>query len=354
MEEFVVGECSLEKDSTTRRIRLQKLVEYDGEHLFLSKEEKGYSLFSKSSGKKHYSFTIPDDGPLSLKGYPIATQGFDAGEFLAISSLGNVKQYVNGKQIAEIDLEWSTYDNLALIQMADEKDNFRKIGDSHYQIINKPINPFAEDYVDINYGEWVAEFNLQEGWICISDFSSGLGEEYSKSASAAHLISVYNHERDEFYVLFEPSDFLYQIRDCEVIKKLKLTSLTKFEYLPGIYEKTGRNSSWRSNPKSAANSDLAYDPVNKLYLRMVKVKTEESQPEVTDIRLRQGLNRNTYLMLIYDLNWELKAELEIVYDVGQTIGNLIPTPEGVFIPKPEQKSEDEYELYKIDLSQFRN
>jgi hypothetical protein len=354
LEDFVVDEFILEKDSTTKRINLQKQITYNDELFFLSKEEKGYSLFNASSGKKTYSFTIPDEGPLSLRGYPIASQGFDNSEFVAVSSTGNVKMYIDGDQRSEINLDWSAYDELPIIQMSDNKDNFRKIGDGHFQLVNNPTNPFAESYVDINFGKWITEFDLKDGWICTSSFSSGLGEEFSNSSSAANLISVHNPNNDEFYVMFSPSDSLFQIKNCEVVRKLKLTSLSRFDYLPGIYEKIGRNRSWRSNPKSAANTDLAYDPINELYLRMVKAKTEESRPEVTDIRFRQGLNKNTYLMLVYNSKWELKAELEIIYDIGQTIGNLIPTPEGIFIPKPEQKSEDEYEFYKIDLSKFSN
>ncbi|WP_288373797.1 hypothetical protein [uncultured Algoriphagus sp.] len=354
LEDFVVDEFILKKDSTTKRINLQKQITYNEEHFFLSKDEKGYSLFSASNGEKNHSFTIPDEGPISLNGYHIASQGFDNSEFVAISSTGNVKMYIDGDQRAEINLDWSAYDELPMIQMSDKKDNFRKIEEGHFQLVNNPTNPFAENYVDVNFGNWIAEFDLRDGWICTSDFSSGLGEEFSNSSSAANLISVHNPINDEFYVMFSPSDSLFQIKNCEVVRKLKLTSLSRFDYLPGIYEKNGRNRSWRSNPKSAANTDLAYDPINELYLRMVKVKTEESRPEVTDIRLRQGLNKNTYLMLVYNSKWELKAELEIIYDIGQTIGNLIATPRGVFIPKPEQKSEDEYELYKIDLSKFSN
>ncbi len=352
LEDFVSGEFVFEKDSATKRITLQKLVEYSGEKFFLSKEGKGYSLFSASSGVRSHSFAIPDEGPLSLKGYIIAAQGFDDGEFVAISSLGNVKKYVDGEQQAEIDLEWSDYEELYLIQMSDQKDNFRKIGEGHYLVTNNPVSPFAENYVDVNYGKWIAEFDLQNGWICTSDFTSGLGEEYSNSSSAAHLVSVYNSDRDEYYVMFSPSDSLYQIKNCEVVKKLKLTSQTKLDYLPGIYEKNGGRKSWRGNPKSAANVALTYDPWNGLYLRMIKVLTEESQPEVTDIKLRAGLNKNTYKLVVYNLDWELVSELGIIYDVGQSYGGILATRDGLLVTKPEQTSEDEYEFYKIDLSQF--
>ncbi|MDG1275955.1 MAG: hypothetical protein P8O16_01660 [Algoriphagus sp.] len=122
--------------------------------------------------------------------------------------------------------------------------------------------------------------------------------------------------------------------------------------MPGIYEQNGKNKKWRNNPESASNSALLFDSVNQLYVRNVVVKTEETQPEITDIRKRQGLNKRTHLILIYDLDWKLKAELEISYDVGQTGGQMISSNGWILISKPEQKSEDEYEFYKIDLSRF--
>jgi len=57
-------------------------------------------------------------------------------------------------------------------------------------------------------------------------------------------------------------------------------------------------------------------------------------------------------LLVYDHDWKLKADLEITYPAGSRFENLFTTSQGLFINKPEQASEDEYEFYKIDLSQF--
>jgi hypothetical protein len=152
--------------------------------------------------------------------------------------------------------------------------------------------------------------------------------------------------------MFAPSDTLYQIQNCKVLRKIGLESVTEFKYLPGLYEQNGRNKNWKNNPTSAGNTSLNYDSNNELYIRMVLVKTEETQPEIKDIRERTGLNKSTFILLVYDLEWRLKAELELFYDAGQSSGNIIASKEGIFITKPEQKSEDEYEFYKIDLSRF--
>ncbi|WP_192348429.1 DUF4221 family protein [Algoriphagus sp. Y33] len=242
---------------------------------------------------------------------------------------------------------------MLLIQMHDDQDNFKTVGNDHYQVVNKPFDIFDEEKsLNMDYRSWVVQFDLDHGWICSTDFGTPLGHEFANSTSSVDLTSVYNPDEDSFYLMFAPSDSLYQIKNCVVERRFKLSSVKPFTYLPGFYEKNGRNRSWRNNPKSASNISLTYDPVNKLYLRVVLVDVEETQPEETDILLRQGLNRNTYLMLIYDQEWNLKAEVELFYDVGQSFGEIIAAKEGLFITKPEQKSEDEYEFYKIDLSRF--
>jgi hypothetical protein len=353
LEEFFEGDFILEKDSATTNINLQKTISYNGERFFVSREDQGYSLFSVESGKKEFSFKIPKEGPLSLKGHAIAYQVFDDNEFVAVSSQGNVKQYIDGMQVKEMNLDWTDYQERMLIQMSDQGSNFRKIDSNRYQLINNPFDIFDEDKsVDLNYRKWVVEFDLEKGWVCASDFTAPLGEEFSHSASASSVITVYNDQRDEFYLIFAPSDTLFQIQNCKVIRKIALKSNTEFKFLPGIFEQNGKNKKWRNNPESASNSALLFDSVNQLYVRNVVVKTEETQPEITDIRKRQGLNKRTHLILIYDLDWKLKAELEISYDVGQTGGQMISSNGWILISKPEQKSEDEYEFYRIDLSQF--
>jgi hypothetical protein len=198
----------------------------------------------------------------------------------------------------------------------------------------------------------VVEFDLEEGWVCASDLKAPLGEEFSNSTSASHLKSVYNGNLNQFYLMFSPSDTLYQIQNCQVLRKIGLESVTEFKYLPGLFEENGRNKNWRNNPISAGNTSLNYDSNNELYIRKVLVKTEETQPEITDFRERMSMNKSTFLILIYDLEWRLKAELELFYDAGQSSGNIIASKEGLFIPKPDQKSEDEYEFWKVDLSRF--
>ncbi len=353
LEDFISGSFIIEKDSTTSRLDFQKIIDYDGKRFFVSKEDQGYSLFNAVTGKKEFTFKIPKEGPLSLKGHAIAYQVFDGNEFIAVSSQGNVKKYINGEEVKGMSLDWTNYQEKMLIQMSDTDDNFLKIDSNRYQLFNNPFDIFNDEKsVDLDYREWVVEFDLEEGWVCASDFKAPLGEEFSNSTSASHMKSVYNGDLNEFYLMFSPSDTLYQIHNCNVLRKIGLESVTEFKYLPGLFEQNGRNRNWRGNPASAGNASLNYDSHNQLYIRMVLAKTEETQPEITGIRERTGLNKFTFLILVYDLEWKLKAELELFYDAGQSSGNIIVSKEGFFIPKPEQESEDAYEFYKIDLSRF--
>lgn len=87
---------------------------------------------------------------------------------------------------------------------------------------------------------------------------------------------------------------------------------------------------------------------------MVLFKEFDPNPEETNPGKKLYSKEVTYLFLVYDPNWKLLAELEMVYPVGTSFENIFSTSEGLFINKPEQKSEDEYEFYKIDLSRFKN
>ncbi|MBN7818117.1 hypothetical protein [Algoriphagus pacificus] len=353
LDEFIDGEFLFEKDSSTVKINLEKVISWNGKKFFVSREDQGYSLFSVDSGKKEFSFRIPKEGPLSLKGHGIASQTFDENEFIALSSQGNVKKYKHGLQIQEIDLDWTEYQERMIIQMSDLRDNFLEVGEGRYQLVNNPFDLFDEEKsVDLNYRKWLVEFDLNNGWICNSDFKAPLGNEFSNSTSASSIISVFNDQKDEFYFMFAPSDSLYQIKNCKVLKKIALESKSELKYLPGIYEQNGKNKNWRNNPESSSNVALLFDSVNKLYVRKVLLKTEETQPEITDIRKRQGLNKKYFLFLIYDLEWKIKAELSIFYDAGQNSSQIISPEGGILVSKPEQASEDEYEFYKIDLSRF--
>ncbi len=354
LEDLIVEEFIFEKDSSTKRISLEKIISFQGKEVFVSREDQGYSLFNVESGKKEFSFKIPNEGPLSLKGNGIAFQVFDGNEFVAVSSQGNVKQYIDGELVKELDLDWTEYQSRMIFQMSDFSDNFLKIGSDRYQLINNPFDIFDEKKnVDLNYKKWLVEFDLDDGWICASDFSAPLGEEFSNSTSASSISSVYNSLEDEFYLIFAPSDTLFQIKNCQVVEKFPLQSKTELKYSPGLFEQNGKKKTWRNNPESASNSGLLFDSVNQLYIRKVLVKSEETQPEITDTRKRRGLNKNTYLFMVYDLDWNLKAELKTIYEPGQILSQVVSPQGGILVSKPEQASEDKYEFYKIDLSRFQ-
>jgi len=353
LKEFVVDSLVVFKDSVTSRLKFQKIINFNKGRFFVSKDHEGYDLFDILTGKKEFSFRFPKEGPMALKGHPIAVQVFNGNEMVVISSQGQARKYLNGQVEEEVELAWTEFENLMLLQMQDEQDNFIKVEEDRYLITTNPFDYFAEEeFVDMNYGRWFMEFDFRNGWVCNSNFKSPLSEEFSKSSSAAIITSVYNGDDETYFSMFTASDSIYQIKNCKVEKSFELESLTSFTFLPGIFIENGRNRSWRSNPDSDSNISLVYDPANRLYIRTVLVDVVESNPEISDIRLRHGLNKTTFLLLVYNLDWQLIAELETVYEVGETFGKMIAAKEGLFINKPEQVSEDEYEFYKIDLSRF--
>jgi hypothetical protein len=58
------------------------------------------------------------------------------------------------------------------------------------------------------------------------------------------------------------------------------------------------------------------------------------------------------VLSIFSGEWEPKGEYFFDFETELEVENWFLTSEGLFINKPEQKSEDEYEFWKIDLSRF--
>jgi len=57
---------------------------------------------------------------------------------------------------------------------------------------------------------------------------------------------------------------------------------------------------------------------------------------------------------IYSGDWKPLGEYFFDFETEIEVENWFVTSEAFFINKPEQKSEDEYEFYKIDLSGFED
>jgi hypothetical protein len=130
--------------------------------------------------------------------------------------------------------------------------------------------------------------------------------------------------------------------------------LTQRTYFPEVFIGDGNSGSWEKPDNGAMNRHLLYDQKTDLRIRVTLINQIRTQPEIKDIRQRIFLNEFTYLLSIYDKAWNLKGELEFNYPVGSRFENIFLSGGQVFINKPEQKSEDEYEFYKIDLSRFKN
>lgn len=154
--------------------------------------------------------------------------------------------------------------------------------------------------------------------------------------------------------MFPFSDSLYQIKDCQIIVRKKLEALTPKTYFPEVFIGNGNSGSWEKPDNGAMNRHLLFDPKTNLRLRVTFINQIRTKPEIKDIRQRMFLNKTTYLLLIYDEVWNLKGEIEFTYPVGSRFENIFLSGGQVFINKPEQSPEDEYEFYKIDLSRFKN
>jgi hypothetical protein len=206
----------------------------------------------------------------------------------------------------------------------------------------------GKDGLDLEFGSWIGVFDDEGNWICKSNFKAPYDDTYKNSAQGGKLVRMV--DKGNSWLMFPYSDSLYQIKNCEIIRQLKLESNSRVQYLPEKSEGDAKSGTWTQPEDGALNSHLLRDLHSNHYVRLVRLKEKRNQPEITDVRQRLFLNEVTYLLLIYDLDWILKAELEMTYPAGSRFENLFATSRGLFINKPMQASEDEYEFLKIDLT----
>nr|WP_139235953.1 hypothetical protein [Algoriphagus locisalis] len=153
------------------------------------------------------------------------------------------------------------------------------------------------------------------------------------------------------YYTFPYSDSVFIYRDSTLVAKsvFKTFRQLKFsgsEFVTKTFPGTGQMyATYDLKKESAATLELLIDKEKKFFL-LIRKLNETGNGENTYRRTKN------YLFSCYSLDFEPLGELEFSYKPGVDLENYFLTSEGLFINKPEQASEDEYEFYKIDLSGF--
>ncbi|GMQ30395.1 hypothetical protein [Algoriphagus confluentis] len=356
LDEVIVGEMNFERDTESGYLSFQEPVTHEGKELIYTKWNEIISFFDPKTGRKIRTFRIPKEGPQGIKGGAEIAKVFDNGLIAVTNSIGMTNYYQNEKLVYSFKRDIESYEPKGYLYFPDNRNALHQISENQFEITFNPYNfmGFREgkDGLDLDFVSWVGSYDQEGNLLCKSNFKAPYDESFKNSSLGGKLLRLVDQEKS--WLMFPYSDSLYQIKNCEIINRLKLDSKTLIQYFPEKIEGNSRSARWIRPENGALNTHLLYDINSNNYVRMIHLKEKRSQPEVTDERKRLLMDEVTYLLLVYDPDWKLKAEFEITYPSGTRFENLFSTSQGLFINKPEQKSEDEYEFYKIDLSQFRN
>jgi hypothetical protein len=354
LEDFVTGEVSFERDEKTGFMGFQGSVKFKGKEAVYTEWNGIFQFLDPQTGKKLGQFQIPKDGPMALKGGYEIGKAFDGPIFVATNSTGNTNFYQNDTLVRSFKLDMETYEPKGYLYFPDSKHALHKLSENEFEITFDPFDFMAfrnnKDGFDLEFGSWIGKFDSLGNWLCKSDFKAPYDESYANSISSTELVRLF--ENNNSWAMFPFSDSLYLIKDCQIVDRKKLEQLTPINYFPEKFIQKGNSAYWENIENAAMNSLLMKDSKWDLRVRFALINQIKTQPEIIDPRQRMFLNESSYLILVYDNLWNLKGEVEITYSVGTKFENMFVSSGNIFINKPEQKSEDEYEFYKIDLAQF--
>lgn len=356
LEDFISGEVIFERDEKTGYMGFREPIQIDGKEVVYTEWNGIFQFFDPQTGSRLTKFQLPKEGPNSLKGGYHGGKAFDGLILIAANNIGNVNFYQSDSLFRTLKLDMDSYVSKGYLELPDTDNRLHILSENEFEITFDPFEIMSfrtnEDGLDLEFGSWIGKFDSLGNWLCKSDFKAPYDETYANSISSGKLLRLL--ENGNSWSMFPFSDSLYLIKDCRIIDRKKLDGLTPKTYFPELFIENGNSGSWEKPDNGAMNRYLLYDSKTDLRLRVTFINQIRTKPEIKDIRQRMYLNETTYLLSIYDEVWNLKAELEFTYPVGSRLENFFSSSGYIYLNKPDQKSEDEYEFYKIDLSQFKD
>ncbi|SFU17385.1 hypothetical protein SAMN04489724_4631 [Algoriphagus locisalis] len=354
LEDFISGEMSFERDSETGFMGFLGTVDYQSKEAAYTESMGAFNYYSPTTERKIGSFEIPAEGPMSLKGRVHISKSFDENTVVATNTLGYTNVYKADSLFSSFQLDMSDLASNTFFSFPMSGNALHQIAPGQYEITFNPFDFMAhrmgKNGFDLAFSSWIVKFDEEGNWLCKTDFKAPYDESYANSSQASSMVRMV--ENGNSWGMFAYSDSLYQIKDCKVVKRIKLSAVSPITYFPDKYEGDKNKGSWERPEDGAINYRLVHDQPSGMFVRLTQIKERRPDPDVKDPHKRMYSDEKTFLLLIYDSEWNLRAELEVTYPSGTRFENLLSTSEGLFINKPEQASEDEYEFYKIDLTQF--
>lgn len=363
LEELIIGDFSIKKDSLTKSIHNIRVVKDEKNEFIVTtssaRQFKGWAFIFRSTenGDEVYRIEIPNEGPNSMKG-GIWVNYLDSPEkLLVVSSVGEIGEYNKNGIKYVINTALKSYKEENVYFPISNSKGIANLFDSKFQLTLNPNH--AVNWKDlpgpgemrsefpIDFREWIITVDLKTGEIKKSDFSIPTGyEQFKNDLTSTRLFGDWDKKRNLFYLVWPGSPEIYLLDGIELKKKLVPMTSQEFNYLPTETIPWGDNFTVWALPKEASrNIFLIYDEHRDLILKCTKIN-ESGAGETKFERTKH------YVLSVYTGDWRPLGEYLFDFESELDLENWFLTSEGLFINKPEQKSEDEYEFYKIDLSPF--
>jgi hypothetical protein len=363
LEELIVGDFGLIKDSLTKNFwNLRIVTEGDSEFILYTKSAskfKGWAFIfaSTQTGKEVRRIEIPTEGPEAIKAGVLLNIVPSISNVFIINYLGDIADYnESGKQASFYSFE-------GMRKSATESLGFTNYGglitycDSTIQMGRNPnrsvnsksnIGPGElKTEFSIDFNEWLISVDLKSGTVKKSIFKIPDGYEVFKNdPTSTRLYGAFDSQRDKTYLMWPGSSQIFILKKLELLEKITPKSKVEFNYLPAETIPWGANATVYQLPKEGSqNIFLLFDSSKDLIIKCTKIN-ESGVSETNFERTKH------YVLSIYSGDWEPKGEYFFDFETELEVENWFLTSEGLFINKPKQKSEDEYEFWKIDLSRF--
>ena len=355
LEELVIGELIVIKDSLTKNIEIKQTINHQGIDYIVSlaDRERTIQYYSIQTGEKVKEIQLPFDGPNSFKGYLglLIAEGID---FLTIVNTdGWFYQYDNGQRVMvekiEPELEFPNIYFSSIYY--GNRNNFTKVSESQYQISVYPLiipssNFSGKTKAFDQIEEWIITYDSKKNKTGVQNliFPYGYRSDFAQDHLSYPPIVEFIDNKN--YVLFPYYDSVFVMSDFKIVDRKKLNAGEDFNFIGSENIVRGEFGYIELKKEASSHLDFLYDSYRNIFLRISKIK-ETGTGETTRERTKH------HLLNIYDSDLNPLSEYTFEYGPGAKLENYFIASEGFYVNKPDQKSEDQYEFYRIDLSKVK-
>lgn len=364
LNELGNGNFILEKDSTTKYIHNLQVIQADGKDLLILStaasnfEGVANRFYDLSNGELIHQIGIPKEGPESLKGGAGYKLVVSTNKIVALSPLGYFGMYDSlGKKTEERKVELNLPRNREDYVSLEARKGLMVLENEWLQIGQNPSNSMKffdpkerlmKAEFPLGFNTWLSQINVKTGEVRHSDFFIPGGyEKFQNDVTATYLMGAFDSKREDYYLAWPYSDTIYHLKGLKLEKKFMPVSSVGYNFIPSEVIPWGETYTVWALPKEASEHVfLLYDQSKDLFVRLSK--THESGAGETKFERTKH-----YVLSVYSGEWESLGDYFFDFQGELDVENWFLTSKGLFINKPEQPNEDEYEFYSIDLSRVK-